>query len=128
MWYANSNTNVILNVTTIGKACKHTVVHRKVQMGMKNANATVNAANGLEPVSISANANAIKLTKNFEVASQIGSKKDTPHLHSRTAFCIAPIWNLSFRIVPYREVCVWWCHLFVEKLVSSIILHVLSYN
>ena len=56
------------------------------------------------------NINAIVLTKDFDVTSQIGSDKAIiPHSHSHTTYCILRVRNLSFR--PYSSiiVCFFYC-------------------
>ena len=63
------------NVTKPQKACTNTGVNA-------NANANTNVASVSVLVLISANANAIDLTEDFNVPSQIWSKKDI--LHSYT--------------------------------------------
>ena len=61
----------------------YTVLEKHVNMtygASITLNVNVNATSGSVHVPIGAN--AMELTENFEVRSQIGSKKDTPHLHT----------------------------------------------
>ena len=56
-----------------------------------NANANVNAASG--SIHLPTGANTIELPKDFEVPSQIASKRHPPHSHSHTvymeSFCLS---------------------------------------
>ena len=82
----------IVNATKIGKALKPTVVPNV------NANVKVSPKSGSIHVSddVKANANALELTKDFDVPSQIATRKGISHLHSNTTYPIFSTWKRSF--------------------------------
>ena len=60
-----------------------------------NANATSGSTHGPITVNVNANANVnvnvIEITKNVDIPTETGSKKDTPHSYRRPHL----LWNLS---------------------------------
>ena len=80
-----------------GKACKHICL---------NADANVNADADLADGSIHGLISVNRVAKNFDVSSQLGSKRDIPHshLHLHTAYLESYLNILFILVMNYKAV------------------------